>query len=106
MDTILNAVPWQVVTPLGALIIILVWLIRTVVNGAFVPQATHEREIALIKTALDNEKANTQSWKEAHTVSEVARNEQGKQLGVLLDTTQALHDVLAALPVKQSAGEG
>lgn len=43
---VLSSVPWGTVTPVGALVAVLVYVLRTVSRGDWIPRSTHEEIVS------------------------------------------------------------
>lgn len=56
MDTLLNVLPWETIGPSGVLLFVVVYIMRTVSRGDWVPRSTHDSIVSMQKETLAMER--------------------------------------------------
>lgn len=93
----LAAVPWGTVTPLGALVVILVLLIRSVTDGKLVPGSLVEARITDKDSTIERQSTQIDALLTAQKIDAEAQAELRAQVTKLVASGQTTDAVLRAI---------
>ena len=84
---------------LALLLTMLAWFFRMIATGALVPRKTVEDMIAVQAERMADKRTQIAEWREAHRISEVAREKQDTALREALEVAKAAEQALRGFRV-------
>lgn len=93
----IEALPWGTITPLGALIVVVLIIVRAVVSGKMIPEASQERNLQLQENRLGDRDRQISELSGANRALMEAVRLLTEQSNETLELGRTTHRLIAAL---------
>ena len=94
----IDGLPLSVLTPVGALCLVLALPYLQIARGKLVPQATVDRMVTEHVRELEDRTHDRDEWRAAHRISETARGVAASQVEELLEHARVTDAIIRSLP--------
>lgn len=102
----IEGLPWSTITPLGALIVVVLIVVRAVVTGKLIPEASQDRNLALQDHRLDDRDRQIAELSGANRALMEAVRLLTEQSNETLELGRTTHALIAALAGQLSSRGG